>query len=133
MTYHRIGRIATLSLAIAAITAPTASAGPHRTAPSGHAHAAATLAAGRHVREQQGLATPDARDVADGRGAWKSPQVTIVKVPQPTQSASGFDWGDAGIGAGAVTGLMLLALGTGLAIVHRRQGGRAPRRPATAA
>ena len=83
--------------------------------------------------KQQGLATPDARDVADGRGAWKSPQVTIVKVPQPTQSASGFDWGDAGIGAGAVTGLMLLALGTGLAIVHRRQRGRAPRRPATAA
>ena len=77
--------------------------------------------------------SPDARDVADGRGAWNSPPVTIVKVPQPAPSSGGLDWGDAGIGAGAVVGLMLLALGSALASVHRRHGGREPKRSATVA
>jgi hypothetical protein len=131
MTYHRIGRIATLSLAIAAIAAPTASAGPDHTPLRGHAPT--TAAADRHVRETQDFVSPDARDVADGRGAWNSPQVTIVRVPQPMPSAGGLDWGDAGIGAGAGAGLMLIALGTGLALMQRRHGGRTPTRPAKAA
>jgi hypothetical protein len=158
MTYHGIGQIATLSLVIAAVAAPTASAGPHGTPLWRHAMGVATTAtASQHSREAQDSASfdardaatrtptvadaagdidrrsPDARDVADGRGAWNSPPVTIVRVPQPASSSSGLDWGDAGIGAGAVVGLMLLALGSALAIVHRRHGGREPKRSATVA
>jgi hypothetical protein len=34
---------------------------------------------------------------------------------------SGFDWGDAGIGAGAALGLMLAATGGALLLAHRTQ------------
>ena len=36
-------------------------------------------------------------------------------------SSSGFDWGDAGIGAGAVAGLSLILLAIGRALQHRRR------------
>jgi hypothetical protein len=44
-----------------------------------------------------------------------------------TSGGGGLDWGDAGIGAGGLLGLILLALGGTLAVMHRRQrvGGRA--------
>jgi hypothetical protein len=37
---------------------------------------------------------------------------------------SGFDWGDAGIGAGAAVGLMLAATGGTLLLAHRRTESR---------
>lgn len=40
--------------------------------------------------------------------------VTVVK-------SSGFDWGDAGIGAGAVVAVALAGLGARMTIGHRRQ------------
>jgi hypothetical protein len=83
--------------------------------------------------DQIDLRSPDARDAADGRGTWSAPRVTVVKAPQSTGTSSGFDWGDAGIGAGAVAALILLGLGGGLVSTHRRRGGRRPQRSATIA
>lgn len=76
----------------------------------------------------QDLRSPDARDAAAGRGSFNSPEVTVVKLAQPSASPDGgLDWGDAGIGAAALLGLLLLALGGTLAVMHRRQS---PRRQA---
>jgi len=44
------------------------------------------------------------------------------KVAEPTIAASsgGFDWGDAGIGAGAALGLLLIGLSVMFTVVHHR-------------
>ena len=50
--------------------------------------------------------------------------MTVVRVPQPVPSTdTGLDWGDAGIGAGAMLGLILLAGAGILAVTHRRSPG----------
>jgi hypothetical protein len=59
--------------------------------------------------------SPDSIDRADG-GVRPTAAVEIV----PAGPSSGFDWGDAGIGAGSVAALVLLALGGGLMVMHRR-------------
>jgi hypothetical protein len=137
MNHRRISRIATLSLTIAAVAAPTAMVG-QAAAEVGQPRADQNLVTpdARDAAQASSLAgttqtidrrTPDAQDAADGRGTWNAPAVTVVKVPEPTPLSTGLDWGDAGIGAGAVVGLMLLALGSGLAIVHRRHGAQGSR------
>ncbi len=83
---------------------------------------------------RQDLRSPDTRDYAEGRGTYNSPDVTVVKIPEPAPASSaggGLDWGDAGIGAGGLLGLSLVALGGTLAVLHRRQ--RAAGGPAAAA
>jgi hypothetical protein len=45
-----------------------------------------------------------------------TPAAQIIRVTAP----SGFDWGDAGIGAAGGFGLSMLALGGGLGIAQRR-------------
>jgi hypothetical protein len=67
------------------------------------------------------LRTPDARDHGEGRGTFSAPDVTVVKITEPPV-ATGFDWGDAGIGAGGLLGIVLIALGGMLAITHHRHG-----------
>jgi hypothetical protein len=47
------------------------------------------------------------------------PGPTIVRVNAP--SSSGFDWGDAGIGAAGGLALAMLGIGGGLAISQRRE------------
>ena len=56
-----------------------------------------------------------ARDALAGRATPSPPSPLIVTVFQP----NGFDWGDAGIGAGAVIAISLIALGGTLAVTHR--------------
>ena len=57
-----------------------------------------------------------ARDAAlAGRATPSPPPPSIVTVFQP----NGFDWGDAGIGAGATLGLTLILLGSTLYLTHR--------------
>ena len=59
----------------------------------------------------QDLRSPDARDAADGRGTFSAPEVAVVKVTEPSPPSGGLDWGDAGIGAGGMLALTLLASG----------------------
>jgi hypothetical protein len=80
--------------------------------------------AGQTAQQRLDLRSPDARDAAEGRGTYNSPDVVIVKVPQPSpveSSAGGIDWADAGLGAGSLLGLSLIGLGGALVIVHRRR------------
>jgi hypothetical protein len=71
----------------------------------------------------QDLRSPDTVDFANGRGTYNSPEVVVVDVPKrvsPPVSAGGFDWADAGLGAGSLLGITLIALGGALLIAHRR-------------
>jgi hypothetical protein len=80
---------------------------------------------------RQDLRSPDARDAAEGRGTFNSPQVVILRAaPQPRPAPSpGIDWGDAGIGAGGLLGFSLIALAGTLFLAHRRRAA-ADARPA---
>ena len=67
------------------------------------------------------LRSPDTADLASARGTGDQPVVTIAS-PE-----GGFDWGDAGIGAGGALALVLLGLGVVLMTSHRRRGVKPPR------
>jgi hypothetical protein len=148
MTVRRLTRPAALGLALAALAAPTAAAQQDLRSPDTRDAAQATTAAapsqdlrspdtrdaalaqeryhGSYAPDAgQDLRSPDARDAADGRGTFNSPEVTVVKIPESAPaSGSGLDWGDTGIGAGGMLGLVLLGLGATLIITHRKQGPR---------
>jgi hypothetical protein len=129
MNRHRLAQSAALGLALAALAASTASA---NTVDLRSRLGTSSLAGTTSAAPRQDLRSPDTRDYAEGRGTFSAPEVTVVKVPAPASHSSGLDWGDAGIGAGGMLGLILLALGSGLAVVHRR-GRSAPGHPAITA
>jgi hypothetical protein len=91
-------------------------------------YGAATLAgqrpAGMTTRQWQGeLARGDALNKLYGLGAYaesskSSASATPISPPVVSVAADGFDWGAAGIGAGAAIGLALLA--TGMVVVVRQ-------------
>ncbi len=130
----RFSRIAVTALAVTALGASTAAAQPAdlRT-PDAVDAGAATVVKSTDLRSPDAvdagtpakspitdLRTPDAVDHGLGRGTFSAPDVTVVKVTEPV--STGFDWGDAGIGAGGLLGLVLIALGGTLAISHHRHG-----------
>jgi hypothetical protein len=125
MSSHRITRTAGIALSIAALAAPSALAdNPPQSLVSPDAQDAA---AGRGT--SQTLVSPDAQDAAAGRGTFSAPVVTVVKVPAVTtgnRSDGGIQWTDAGVGAGGMLGIVLLAGGTAVLVAHR------PRRRVTA-
>jgi hypothetical protein len=103
----------------AAVLAPAAAAQTSQDLRSPDARDAAT-----QVQPAPDLRSPDAQDAAEGRGAWNTPQVTVLKISRPqVSSSSGFDWTDAGIGAGGALGLVLLAVGGTLVVAHGRRAG----------
>jgi hypothetical protein len=118
MNRFRLTRSAALGLTLAALAAPTAAAQEDLRSPD--ARDAARAAELRQDERLQDLRSPDARDAAEGRGSFNAPDVTVVKVSEPTSSGGGIDWADAGIGAGGLLGLILLAVGSTLAITRRR-------------
>jgi hypothetical protein len=129
MNRHRLARSAALGLALAALAASTASAKPvDLRSQMGTSSLAGTTSA----TPRQDLRSPDTRDYAAGRGTFSAPEVTVVKVTEPAPPSTGIDWGDTGIGAGGMLGLVLLALGSILAVVHRRHGAEASQPPTTA-
>ena len=131
---RRITRSTAVCMALAALAAPTALADPH----AADVHARAEAAQKQDLRSpdtrdtatraetKQDLRSPDTRDASEGRGTYTTPNVMIVKVPEPVQAEGGIDWADAGIGAGGLLGLTLLGLGGSLAVVHRRQAHATP-------
>ena len=132
MKAHRLTRSAALGLAVAALAAPAAGARPADLR-SPDARDAAKAAAILRQQPRQDLRTPDARDHAAGRGTFNAPEVTVVKVAEPASTTGGgLDWADAGLGAGGMLGLVLVALASALAIVHHRKGAQHGRPAATA-
>ena len=134
MFRSRFTRSASIALAVTALGASTAGAQPAdfrtpdaidagtpvaqttkdlRTPDAVEAGTPATTTAGTDLR------TPDAVDHGLGRGTFSTPDVTVVKVVDPPPT-TGFDWGDAGIGAGGLLGLILVGLGGTLVVSHRR-------------
>jgi hypothetical protein len=119
MIRHRLARSAALGLSLVAIAAPAAAAQQDLRSPD--ASDPARIAAAPQTDPGQDRRSPDIRDYAEGRGAFDAPRVTVVKVPESVPSSGGLDWADAGIGAGATVGLMLLGLGGVLTVTHRRR------------
>ena len=121
MNHHRLTRIATLGLALAALAASTASATPLQDLRSADARDAAQSGDTLRGRPHQDLRSSDTRDLAEGRGTFNAPEVTVVKVTEPAPRSNGLDWAHVGIGAGGMLGLILLALASVLAVAHRRK------------
>ena len=125
MKAYRLTRSAALGLTIAVLAAPAAGARPADFR-SPDARDAAKAAAIQQSQPRQDLRTPDARDQAVGRGTFSAPEVTVVKVaePAPTASGGGLDWADAGLGAGGMLGLVLVALASVAGVLHHRKHSR---------
>lgn len=105
-----------LGLAVAAVAVPTAQARPDEDG-----------APGGSVRFVQGVTDfpssvmdPSVRGADYGQFAYRHamPQDYGVRTIQVTQRPGGFDWGDAGLGAGSALVLVLLAGGASLATRH---------------
>jgi len=127
--HHR--RISTaVALVVALAAAPSAASArpfqPIAPPPSGQTQTASAVnphsrdAANPAVRAIQAQAARvahqlAARDALAGRATLSPPPPSIVTVFQP----NGFDWGDAGIGAGATLALLLILLGSTLYLTHR--------------
>jgi hypothetical protein len=132
MKVHRLTRSAALGLTVATLAAPAAGARPadYRSPDTRDAAKAAVI---EQDRPRQDLRTPDARDHAANRGTFSAPEVTVVKIADPASATRGrLDWADAGLGAGGMLGLVLVAVASVVAVVHRRKGAR-PGRPAITA
>lgn len=121
MKRHRITTSAVLGLAIAAVAAPSP-ATAYTDLRSPDARDSARIVEERQSQAQgMDLRSPDARDAAEGRGTFSAPEVTVVRIDEPSPSSSGgLDWGDVGIGAGGLFGLILLTSGAILAVMHRK-------------
>jgi hypothetical protein len=75
------------------------------------------------------LRSPDARDSARAVGHASSIPATPPRGVNATADG-GFDWGDAGIGAGGIVALMLIGLGGAFAVSHHHaRGARGRARP----
>ena len=138
MTHRSLTRSAALGLAVAALAAPAAvaqdlrspdaqdagrTADVRQVPPGDDLRSADAQDAGRTAEVRQAgddLRAPDTRDLAEGRGTFNAPEVTVVKVTEPARPSNGLDWAHVGIGAGGMLGLVLLALASALAVAHRR-------------
>ena len=126
MSHRHLIHIATIGLAVVAVAAPVAAAQQDLRSPDA-ADAANTALTRAHDQQAQDYRSPDVQDTAQGRGTFTAPSVTVVRVAEPVGTGSGgFDWGDAGIGAGGVLALVLIAVGGVLMVTHRRRGGGTP-------
>jgi hypothetical protein len=112
-----INRTATttlLVLSLAAAGAPAASARPADFVPAGKQAPASV-----YSRPDKSL-IPATTNYGGGIANAPAPHA-VVRAQTP---ASGFDWGDAGIGAAGGLALAMLGVGGGLAIAHRPQRSR---------
>ena len=119
MKIHWMKTSTVLGLVLAAVAAPAAFGQQDLRSPD--ARDAAAVAAEEAYLD---LRNPDTRDMAEGGPG--APKVTFVEVPVAAASESGLDWGDVGIGAGAMLGLILLGSAGMLAATHRKGSGGRP-------
>ena len=112
-TTHRITTAAALVLSVAATGAPTATARLDDGNPTTTANRAPATVYSRPDKSVIAVTTPYGRRVAQTASA---PQA-VVRIQTPP---SGFDWGDAGIGAAGGVAITMLGLGTALAVSQRR-------------
>jgi hypothetical protein len=112
--YRRALAAATATMLIA-VAAPAAMAQPvDLRSPDAQDAAAA-------VQPAQDLRSPDAQDFAAGRQIVASTPVQVAQAPSEAPAPSGFDWGDAALGAGGALAVALLAVGGTVALMRRRR------------
>jgi hypothetical protein len=105
--YRRFRRALALALVLGAVAAPAAAAKPADAPP--------------------GYVTPAVSERSSDSGYSSLNAITGPPPSQPTVTPavaaadSGFDWGDAGIGAGAAFALTMIGLGGMLVVTTRRQ------------
>lgn len=114
MSVQRLARITAAALAALALTAPVAPAKPFETGTASEGTSPA-VAPERITNEPAAAPAPTRVVVAPERVTNELPP-SVPRVAGPTvvveaDDGPGFDWGAAGIGAGIVVGLALLALG----------------------
>jgi hypothetical protein len=110
-TTHRITTTAAVLLSLAAASGPTASARPADFVPAGKQVPAGVY--GRPDKSMISVSSPSSHAMV----AKASVSQATLGTQMPP---SGFDWGDAGIGAAGGLVLAMLGLGGGLVISHRR-------------
>ena len=105
----------TIAIALAgALVAPAASVADD--------HWAWTSTRPPRPRPRQDLRSPDTRDAALGRRHLERPRRDGRQAAAAgARRRRGIDWGDAGIGAGTLFGVIVVGLGGAMAIVHRRR------------
>jgi hypothetical protein len=126
--HHPTSGVIALALALAAVAPAGASARYAQDPPPTTSQTQALAAVNRHSRDAANPAVRAiqaqaarvarelaARDAASGTPITSSQPAAMVTVFQP----NGFDWGDAGIGAGAALALILVLLGSTLYLTHR--------------
>ena len=115
---RRISHITALALAIVAVAAPSASAidkdGPNAPNPAAVDLVTPDARDAAQSAPPVNLVSPDARD----NGRRETPPI-VVHAPALAQS-DGFNWLDAGIGAGGLAALLLLGAGTATTVRARR-------------
>ena len=76
----------------------------------------------RSRRSGSSRSTEDLRNPDSKAAAIEAQRGTPAETPAPPTiaQAPGFDWGDAGIGAGSALGLLLIALSVSFTVAHRR-------------
>jgi hypothetical protein len=111
-TTHRITTTAAIIVSLASAGAPTATASPHPggTTPN-------TTAAAVYSRQDKSLIPADSASTSAGDSANVNAVPAVVRLETPP---SGFDWGDAGIGAAGGVALAMLGLGGALVVSQRR-------------
>jgi hypothetical protein len=109
-TTHHITRGIAVAIALSVALAPAAAAQQDLRMPD-------TRDAAAKAEQRQDLRLPDTRDYAEGRGTDTAPIVEFVEVREP----SGFDWADAGLGAAAGVGLVLIGAGTAMTTARLRR------------
>jgi hypothetical protein len=115
-TTHRIATTVALTLSLAAAGAPIATARDSGSHPATTAHQSRAAVYSRQDKSLIPVGTSDNTSVTGERSA----PAAIVRIQTPQ---SGFDWGDAGIGAAGGVALALLGLGGAVAISQRRPHG----------
>jgi hypothetical protein len=109
----------TTALALTAVAVPGAFARP---ADPMHTAAADRALAAQGSSAPSDLRTPDATDAADATAAQATASSSPVKVVRTQQStSSGFDWGDAAIGAGGTFVAIALSASAVMALSRRRE------------
>jgi hypothetical protein len=111
-THHRIPTTAAVVLSLAAASVPTATARPVDD-PATPVHQAPAAVYSRPDKSLIPVATADGGQAA---GTANAPQAVVrIQTPQ-----SGFDWGDAGIGAAGGIALSMIGLGGALLVSQNR-------------
>lgn len=116
---HRLPEQLTAALAVVALAAPASAGAYHKQSNQDLRNPDSRSAAiEAQKRSYQDLRNPDARSAAIE--AQQVEQVAQAPPPADTRSTTGFDWGDAAIGAGAALGLLMIAMSVMFGVGHRR-------------